>query len=92
MTVILSTYATHLVLLLIVLMSVWFYFFWASYYLQAEMSLVLDHGVPPESIILSSVFKQLAHIKYAAKNNIQHLVCENEAELSKIARLHPNAK
>lgn len=92
MTVIFSTYATHLVLLLIVLMSVWFYFFWASYYLQAEMSLVLDHGVPPESIILSSVFKQLAHIKYAAKNNIQHLVCENEAELSKIARLHPNAK
>uniref|UniRef100_A0A3Q2WCY5 Antizyme inhibitor 1b n=1 Tax=Haplochromis burtoni TaxID=8153 RepID=A0A3Q2WCY5_HAPBU len=59
---------------------------------KAEMSLVLDYGVPPESIILSSVFKQLAHIKYAAKNNIQHLVCENEAELSKIARLHPNAK
>lgn len=27
MTVILSTYATHLVLLLIVLMSVWFYLF-----------------------------------------------------------------
>ena len=59
---------------------------------QAEVSLVLEHGVPPESIILSSVFKQLAHIKHAAKNNIQHLVCENEAELSKIARLHPNAK
>ncbi|CAI5690675.1 antizyme inhibitor 1b [Oreochromis niloticus] len=59
---------------------------------KAEMSLVLDHGVPPENIILSSVFKQLAHIKYAAKNNIQHLVCENEAELSKIARLHPDAK
>lgn len=99
MTFILSTYATHLVLLLIVLMSVWFYFlfyfvliFCASCFLQAEMSLVLDHGVPPENIILSSVFKQLAHIKYAAKNNIQHLVCENEAELSKIARLHPDAK
>ncbi|XP_072226105.1 antizyme inhibitor 1b [Leuresthes tenuis] len=59
---------------------------------KAEVSLVLEHGVPPESIILSSVFKQLAHIKHAAKNNIQHLVCENEAELSKIARLHPNAK
>ncbi|XP_028254985.1 antizyme inhibitor 1b [Parambassis ranga] len=59
---------------------------------KAEVSLVLEHGVPPENIILSSVFKQLALIKYAAKNNIQHLVCENEAELSKIARLHPNAK
>ncbi|MEQ2255114.1 hypothetical protein ILYODFUR_010387 [Ilyodon furcidens] len=59
---------------------------------KAEVSLVLDHGVPPENIILSSAFKQLAHIKYAAKNRIQHLVCENEAELSKIARLHPDAK
>lgn len=56
------------------------------------MNLVLDHGVPPENIILSGVCKQLAHIKFAAKNNIQHLVCENEAELSKISRLHPNAK
>ncbi|MED6275164.1 hypothetical protein CHARACLAT_023732 [Characodon lateralis] len=59
---------------------------------KAEVSLVLEHGVPPENIILSSAFKQLAHIKYAAKNRIQHLVCENEAELSKIARLHPDAK
>ncbi|KAM9340057.1 antizyme inhibitor 1b [Symphorus nematophorus] len=59
---------------------------------KAEVSLVLEHGVPPENIILSGACKQLAHIKHAAKNNIQHLVCENEAELSKIARLHPNAK
>uniref|UniRef100_A0A3Q4BU58 Orn/DAP/Arg decarboxylase 2 N-terminal domain-containing protein n=1 Tax=Mola mola TaxID=94237 RepID=A0A3Q4BU58_MOLML len=59
---------------------------------KAEMSLVLEHGVSPETIILSGVCKQQAHIKYAAKNNIQHLVCENEAELSKISRLHPNAK
>lgn len=59
---------------------------------KAEVSLVLEHGVQPENIILSSAFKQLAHIKYAAKNGVQHLVCENEAELSKIARLHPDAK
>jgi len=59
---------------------------------KAEVSLVLEHGVPPENIILSGVCKQLAHIKHAAKNNIQHLVCENEAELSKISRLHPSAK
>lgn len=59
---------------------------------QAEVSLVLEYGVPPENIILSGVCKQLAHIKHAAKNNVQHLVCENEAELSKISRLHPNAK
>ncbi|XP_039978275.1 antizyme inhibitor 1b [Xiphias gladius] len=59
---------------------------------KAEMNLGLEHGVPPENIILSGVCKQLAHIKHAAKNNIQHLVCENEAELSKISRLHPGAK
>ncbi|XP_040909329.1 antizyme inhibitor 1b [Toxotes jaculatrix] len=59
---------------------------------KAEMNLVLEHGVPPENIILSGVCKQLAHIKHAAKNNIQHLVCENEAELSKISRSHPGAK
>lgn len=59
---------------------------------QTEVNLVLEHGVPPENIILSGVCKQLAHIKHAAKNNIQHLVCENEAELSKISRLHPSAK
>ncbi|KAM8884263.1 antizyme inhibitor 1b [Synchiropus picturatus] len=59
---------------------------------KAEVNLVLEHGVAPENIILSGVCKQLAHIKNAAKNNIQHLVFENEAELSKISRLHPNAK
>lgn len=59
---------------------------------KSEVTLVLDHGVPPENIILSGVCKQLAHIKYAAKNGIQHLVCDSEAELFKIARNHPNAK
>lgn len=63
-----------------------------SSFLQAEMSLVLEQGVPPETVILSGVCKQQAHIKYAAKNNIQLLVCENEAELFKISRLYPNAK
>ncbi|KAF7669343.1 hypothetical protein LDENG_00196550 [Lucifuga dentata] len=59
---------------------------------KAEVNLVLEHGVPPENIILSGVCKQLAHIKHAAKNNIQYLVCDSEAELSKIFRLHPSAK
>ncbi|CAL9691471.1 unnamed protein product [Knipowitschia caucasica] len=59
---------------------------------KAEVNLVLENGVPPENIILSGVCKQLAHIKHAAKNNVQLLVCENEAELAKISRLHPSAK
>ncbi|XP_071757628.1 antizyme inhibitor 1b [Centroberyx gerrardi] len=59
---------------------------------KAEVSLVLEHGVSPENIILSGVCKQLAHVKHAAKNNVQHLVCDSQAELCKISRLHPSAK
>ncbi|XP_019715043.1 antizyme inhibitor 1-like, partial [Hippocampus comes] len=59
---------------------------------KAEVNLALEHGVPPDNIILSGVCKQLALIKAAAKHEVHHLVCENEAELAKIARLHPRAK
>ncbi|XP_051526490.1 antizyme inhibitor 1-like isoform X1 [Myxocyprinus asiaticus] len=59
---------------------------------KAETTLVLDHNVPPENIILSGVCKQLSLIKHAAKNGINYLVCENEVELRKIARAHPEAK
>ncbi|TRY84365.1 hypothetical protein DNTS_025455 [Danionella cerebrum] len=46
----------------------------------------------PVNIILSGVCKQLSLIKHAAKTGINNLVCENEAELRKIARAHPEAK
>ncbi|XP_059412534.1 antizyme inhibitor 1-like [Carassius carassius] len=59
---------------------------------KAETTLVLNHDVPPENIILSGVCKQLSLIKHAAKIGINYLVCENEAELRKIARVHPEAK
>ncbi|XP_016094933.1 antizyme inhibitor 1-like [Sinocyclocheilus grahami] len=59
---------------------------------KAETTLVLNHDVPPENIILSGVCKQLSLIKHAAKTGINYLVCENEAELRKIARAHPEAK
>lgn len=59
---------------------------------KAEVNMVLEHGVTPDNIILSGVCKQLAHIKHAAKNNVRHLVCDNQAELCKIARAHPGAK
>lgn len=59
---------------------------------KAETTLVLSHDVPPENIILSGVCKQLSLIKHAAKTGINFLLCENEAELRKIARAHPEAK
>lgn len=59
---------------------------------KSELELVQSHGIPPEDIIYSGVCKQVSQIKYAAKNGIDFLVCDNEAELRKIARSHPNAK
>ncbi|KAK6324308.1 hypothetical protein J4Q44_G00066470 [Coregonus suidteri] len=59
---------------------------------KAEVSLVLGHDVPPENIIFSGVCKQLSHIKHAAKNGVDLLVCDSETELCKIARSHPKAK
>ncbi|KAI2654861.1 Antizyme inhibitor 1 [Labeo rohita] len=57
-----------------------------------ELDLVKGFGVPSQDIILGGTCKQLSHIKYAAKHNISLLVCDNEAELRKIARCHPKAK
>ncbi|XP_037119941.1 antizyme inhibitor 1b isoform X1 [Syngnathus acus] len=59
---------------------------------KAEVNLALEHGASPNNIILAGVCKQLALVKAAAKHDVCHLVCENEAELAKIARLHPRAK
>ncbi|MGH0145011.1 UNVERIFIED_CONTAM: hypothetical protein FKN15_046318 [Acipenser sinensis] len=57
-----------------------------------EIALVQSYGVDPENILYTSMCKQLSQIKYAAKNGIDILVCDNEPELMKIARNHPSAK
>ncbi|XP_043117070.1 antizyme inhibitor 1-like isoform X2 [Puntigrus tetrazona] len=59
---------------------------------KLELDLVKGFGVSSQDIILGGTCKQLSHIKYAAKHNIPLLVCDNEAELRKIARCHPKAK
>ncbi|KAM6936442.1 antizyme inhibitor 1-like isoform 2-T3 [Lycodopsis pacificus] len=59
---------------------------------KSELELVQSHSIPSEDIIYSGVCKQVSQIKYAAKNGIDLLVCDNEAELRKISRCHPNAK
>ncbi|CAF93729.1 unnamed protein product, partial [Tetraodon nigroviridis] len=59
---------------------------------KTELELVQRRGVPPEDIIFSGVSKQLSQMKYAAKNGVDLLVCDNEVELCKISRCHPNAK
>ncbi|KAM8868877.1 antizyme inhibitor 1-like isoform 2-T3 [Spinachia spinachia] len=59
---------------------------------KSELELVQSHGIPSEDVIYSGICKQVSQIKYAAKNGIDLLVCDNEAELRKISRCHPNAK
>ncbi|TNN02921.1 hypothetical protein fugu_010408 [Takifugu bimaculatus] len=59
---------------------------------KTELELVQSRGVPSEDIIFSGVSKQLSQLKYAAKNGIDLLVCDNEVELCKISRCHPSAK
>lgn len=67
-------------------------FFCLACVLQSELELLQSHGIPSEDIVYSGICKQVSHIKYAAKNGIDLLVCDNEAELRKIARSHPRAK
>ncbi|XP_074056952.1 antizyme inhibitor 1 isoform X1 [Macrotis lagotis] len=57
-----------------------------------EMALVQELGVSPENIIDISPCKQSSQIKYAAKTGVNIMSCDNEVELKKIARNHPNAK
>ncbi|XP_076137077.1 antizyme inhibitor 1a [Alosa pseudoharengus] len=57
-----------------------------------ELELIKGFGVSSADIILGGMCKQLSLIKYAAKSNVDHLLCDNETELRKIARCHPKAR
>ncbi|XP_069076688.1 antizyme inhibitor 1 [Pleurodeles waltl] len=57
-----------------------------------EMTMVLELGISPESIIYSNPCKQASQLKYAAKVGVNIMTCDSESELRKIARNHPCAK
>lgn len=59
---------------------------------KTEIQLVQDIGVPADRIIYANPCKQISQIKYAAKNGVQMMTFDNEVELSKVSRSHPNAK
>ncbi|XP_038600602.1 antizyme inhibitor 1 isoform X1 [Tachyglossus aculeatus] len=59
---------------------------------KSEIASVQELGVPPENIIYVSPSKQTSQIKFAAKAGVNTMTCDNEMELKKIARNHPNAK
>ncbi|XP_063780305.1 antizyme inhibitor 1 [Pseudophryne corroboree] len=57
-----------------------------------EMTMVYDLGISMENVIYTNPCKQVAQIKHAAKLGVNIMTCDNETELKKIARNHPNAK
>ena len=56
------------------------------------MQKVLGLNVAPDRIVYANPCKQLSHIRYAAKTNVQLMTFDNESELQKIKNAFPNAK
>lgn len=46
----------------------------------------------PSRIIYAAPCKASSHIRYAAQHGVRKIVFDNEEELQKVARLHPNAE
>lgn len=59
---------------------------------KSEMQRMLNLGVDPSRIIYAHPCKPQSHLKSAAKNNIDLMTFDNEAELYKVKALHPQAK
>ncbi|NXA20201.1 AZIN2 inhibitor, partial [Ibidorhyncha struthersii] len=59
---------------------------------KAEIVRIQSIRVPADKIFYSSPCKQVAHIKYAASHGVQLMTFDNEVELSKVARSHPQAR
>ena len=54
--------------------------------------MVLDVGVSPNRIIYDNTFKEISHLKYAARNGIDLMTFDCEMELLKVKAHHPSAK
>ncbi|XP_074832211.1 antizyme inhibitor 2 [Carettochelys insculpta] len=59
---------------------------------KMEIALVQSIGVPSDKIIYTNPCKQLSQIKYAAGHGVQLMAFDNEVELGKVARSHPQAR
>lgn len=59
---------------------------------KAEIQLVQSLGVPANRIIYANPCKQISQIKYASNQGVRTMTFDNEVELTKVARNHPNAR
>ena len=56
------------------------------------MKTVLELGVTPDRIIYAQPFKQVSHLKYAARNGVDLMTFDNDCELRNIHEHFPTAR
>uniref|UniRef100_A0A8C6T0D2 ornithine decarboxylase n=1 Tax=Neogobius melanostomus TaxID=47308 RepID=A0A8C6T0D2_9GOBI len=59
---------------------------------KREIEMVMSIGVTPDKIIYAHATKPQTHIRYACAQGVDMMTFDNEEELLKITRGHPNAK
>lgn len=59
---------------------------------KLEIEQILKLGVEPSRIVYANPCKQRSFLKYAAKNHVDLMTFDNEAELHKVKDLFPNAR
>lgn len=59
---------------------------------KGEIQKVMDLGVAQSRIIYANPCKQASHIKYAAAHSVELMTFDNETELHKVQKFHPQAK
>lgn len=59
---------------------------------KGEIQKVLSLNVSQSRIIYANPCKQESHIKYAAASGVEYMTFDNETELHKVKKFHPQAK
>ncbi|XP_071117433.1 ornithine decarboxylase 1-like isoform X2 [Haliotis cracherodii] len=59
---------------------------------KSEMDMVLQMGVAADRIVYANPCKQISHLEYAVKNNIDLMTFDNEDELYKVKSTYPGAR
>ncbi|KAI7944183.1 hypothetical protein MJO28_011711 [Puccinia striiformis f. sp. tritici] len=59
---------------------------------HAEIEMILKLGVQSDRIIYANPCKAGSFIRHAAQKNVEMMTFDNQEELDKVAKFHPNAK
>ena len=59
---------------------------------QNEIQMALDAGVSPDHIVFNNPFKEISHLKFAAREGVKLMSVNCEMELQKVKQYHPSAQ